>query len=138
MLYNPQFFEELSDNHRSGVLMHEFYHLVFEHVTGRLPSEGMSKIWNVATDLSINSHLIGKLPDKALIPGKGHFEDFKPGRTAEQYLELLKQKQQEQEESGEGQPTGGEGDETLEDKCGWNAGEDREVGKTASEREKER
>ena len=138
MLYNPEFFEELSDNHRTGVLMHEFYHLVFEHVTGRLPSEGMSKIWNVATDLSINSHLIGKLPDKALIPGQGHFEDFKPGLSAEQYLELLKQKQKEQEESGEGQPGEGEGYETLDDHSGWSEGENSQVDNTANEIAKER
>jgi predicted metal-dependent peptidase len=100
MLYNPEFFESLTPEHRTGVLMHEFYHLVFEHVTGRLPAEGMSKIWNVATDLAINSHLIGRLPDKALIPGGKHFEDFPVGKSAEHYLELLKQKQQEQEESG--------------------------------------
>ena len=133
MLYNPEFFENLTPEHRTGVLMHEFYHLVFEHVTGRLPAEGMTKIWNVATDLAINSHLIGRLPDKALIPGGKHFEDFKPGLSAEHYLELLKQKQQEQEESGEGQPGEGEGYETLDDHSGWSDGEDNEVDNTANE-----
>lgn len=133
MLYNPQFFAELSDEHVSGVLMHEFYHLVFEHVTGRLPAEGMSKIWNVATDLAINSHLIGKLPEKALIPGEGHFEDFPVGKTADHYLELLKQKQDENEE-GEGEGEGGEGDwETLDDHSGWG-----EVDNTTKEIAKER
>lgn len=133
MLYNPQFFAELSDEHVSGVLMHEFYHLVFEHVTGRLPAEGMSKIWNVATDLAINSHLIGKLPEKALIPGEGHFEDFPVGKTADHYLELLKQKADENEE-GEGEGEGGEGDwETLDDHSGWG-----EVDNTTKEIAKER
>ena len=55
MLYNPQFFEDMADKERLGVLKHEFYHIIFEHVTGRLPPEGMSKMWNVATDLAINS-----------------------------------------------------------------------------------
>jgi predicted metal-dependent peptidase len=133
MLYNPEFFAELPDEHISGVLMHEFYHLVFEHVTGRLPAEGMSKIWNVATDLSINSHLIGKLPEKALIPGGKHFEDFPVGLSAEQYLELLKQKAEENEE-GEGEGEGGEGDwETLDDHSGWG-----EVDNTTKEIAKER
>ena len=86
MLYNPQFFEGISDDHKQGVLMHEFYHLVFEHVTGRLPAEGMSKIWNQATDLAINSHLIGKLPKGALIPGEGYFEEFPVGKSADHYL----------------------------------------------------
>ena len=133
MLYNPEFFAELPDEHISGVLMHEFYHLVFEHVTGRLPAEGMTKIWNVATDLSINSHLIGKLPEKALIPGGKHFEDFPVGLSAEQYLELLKQKAEENEE-GEGEGEGGEGDwETLDDHSGWG-----EVDNTTKEIAKER
>jgi len=33
MMYNSDFFEKLTDEQRSGVLVHEFYHLVFEHVT---------------------------------------------------------------------------------------------------------
>ena len=44
MLYNPQFFEDMTDKERLGVLKHEFYHIIFEHVTGRLPPEGMSQI----------------------------------------------------------------------------------------------
>jgi len=39
MVYNPDFFEPLTDKQRTGVLVHEFYHLIFEHVTGRLPDE---------------------------------------------------------------------------------------------------
>ena len=61
MVYNPEFFESLPDNHIQGVLMHEFYHIIYEHVTGRLPPEGMSIMWNIATDLSINSHISDKL-----------------------------------------------------------------------------
>ena len=34
LLYNPEFMGALSDEHKLGVLMHEFYHLIFEHVTG--------------------------------------------------------------------------------------------------------
>ncbi len=113
MIYNPEFFEKLSDEHRTGVLKHEFYHLVFEHVTGRLPEEGMSKMWNFATDLAINSNLMNELPEGALIPGRGHFEDMAPGLTAEAYFGLLKKKQEEQEEEqGEGQEgEGGEGED---------------------------
>lgn len=116
MVYNPEFFEKLSDEHRAGVLKHEFYHLVFEHVTGRLPEEGMSKMWNFATDLAINSNLIGELPEGALIPGEGHFADMPPGLTAEAYFGLLKKKQQEEggegeegNESGDGEGEGGQG-----------------------------
>ena len=33
LMYNPSFFEGLTDTQKLGVLKHEFYHLVFEHVT---------------------------------------------------------------------------------------------------------
>lgn len=112
MIYNPEFFEKLTDVERAGILKHEFYHLVFEHVTGRLPEEGMTKMWNYATDLAINSHLLNELPEGALIPGEGYFEDMKPGLSAEQYFKLLKDKAEGQdEEQGEGESgQGGEGE----------------------------
>jgi len=105
MVYNPEFFEKLTDIERAGVLKHEFYHLVFEHVTGRLPEEGMTKLWNFATDLAINSNLRGELPEGCLMPGEGHFADMPVGLTAEAYFKLLKDKQEEE---------GGEGDEGNE------------------------
>jgi len=111
MVYNPDFFESLPQDQRMGVLKHEFYHLVFEHVTGRLPSEGMSRLWNIATDLAINSHLENQLPENACFPGKGVFEDFPAGLSAEKYFELLKQKQDEEDKDGEDEGEGeGEGE----------------------------
>ena len=101
MVYNPEFFEKLSDEHRTGVLKHEFYHLVFEHVTGRLPEEGMSKMWNFATDLAINSNLMNELPEGALIPGQGHFADMPVGLSAEAYFKLLKDKQEEEDDDND-------------------------------------
>ena len=83
MLYNPDFFESMTEEQRLGVLMHEFYHIVFEHVTGRLPPEGMSKLWNIATDLAINSHLQGKLPEGCCMPGVKPFEEYPVGKSAE-------------------------------------------------------
>jgi predicted metal-dependent peptidase len=121
MMYNSDFFEKLTDEQRSGVLVHEFYHLVFEHVTGRLPDElegamvkptqkqmGLFKLWNIATDLSINCH-IGKtkLPENCCFPGVGMFEDFAEFETGEFYYEKLKEKLEEEKQKGEG---GGEGE----------------------------
>jgi len=90
MLYNPAFFEGLTDVQRAGVLKHEFYHLIFEHVTGRMPEEvkdnaALAMKWNFATDLAINSHLIGQLPDGCLMPGEGAFVDLPRGKSAEWY-----------------------------------------------------
>ena len=33
MIYNPDFFASLPEEQVKGVLKHEFYHLIFEHVT---------------------------------------------------------------------------------------------------------
>ena len=112
MLYNPEFFAGLTDLQRQGVLIHEFYHLVFEHVTSRKPAGVKPLVWNFATDLSING-LIGrdKLPDGCLFPGEGQFANYPVGLTAERYLEMLKNDEQFQGGEGEGE---GEGEEQGE------------------------
>lgn len=70
--YNPDFFRSMPAKERQGVIIHELYHLVFRHITSRvIADERFFQLWNVATDLSINS-IIGadKLPKFALIPGR--------------------------------------------------------------------
>ena len=149
LYYNPEFMAGLPDDHKLGVLMHEFYHIIFEHVTGRLPPEGMSTMWNVATDLAINSHLIGKLPKEACIPGgEGPFIDYPVGKASEWYFDKLKNDEQFKKDpkdgegqSGEGDPNGGGGSGPLEEQVfdnhdGWSeAGED--VKQMARERMKQ-
>ncbi len=118
MIYNPEFMGDLSSTHLQGVLMHEFYHIIFEHVTGRLPPEGMNIMWNIATDLAINSHIADKLPEQACIPGQGRFEEYETGLSAEQYYNQLKKDEQFQPKEGEGE--GGEGQpNSLDDHSGW-------------------
>jgi predicted metal-dependent peptidase len=109
MYYNPEFMNELHEANPTfvkGVLLHEFYHIVLLHVTSRIPGERMTKKWNVATDLAINSELSNfendfespsgyvvqssMLPmDKALIPSVGPFAKYPPHLSAEEYMELL-------------------------------------------------
>jgi predicted metal-dependent peptidase len=132
MLYNPDFFESLTDKQKLGVLKHEFYHLIFQHVTERLPEDGMSKIWNVATDLAINSHLIGELPENGCIPSQKDtpFENYPVGLSAEAYLKMLKEDKQFQKKDGEdgedgeggGSADGGSGEsmpDTMDDHGDW-------------------
>mgnify|MGYP006406180919 FL=1 len=88
MIYNPEFFEGLSDAARRDVIKHELYHLIFEHLTGRLPDGENSRLWNFATDLAINSHL-NNLPENCLKPGQGKFKDLPPGKASEWYLDTL-------------------------------------------------
>ena len=114
MLYNPEFFNKLDDAARKDVLKHEFYHLVFEHVTSRKPEGVKPLTWNFATDLAINSHL-DNLPEGCLKPGQGPFVEFNSGLSAEAYLSLLQKKQDKQDkqdkqgdksDSGEGSGEG--------------------------------
>jgi len=144
MLYNPDFMQRMIEECENakgnednpyrwvrGILMHEFYHLIYGHVTTRLPEEGMSKLWNVATDLAINSHIADDLPPIACIPGHGPFEEFETALSADAYYKLLQKKQEEKEQEGEdGEGEGeesegssssaGAGDmDSMDDHSGW-------------------
>jgi len=123
LLYNPEFMGQLKDEHKLGVLMHEFYHIIFEHVTGRKPADGLKRIDNIAMDLAINGlpEMKGKLPCEAdpgpmmpggepmkgCLPGEGPFAELPAGKTYEWYLEALKDMADQQGEGDEGE--GGEG-----------------------------
>ena len=126
LLYNPKFFAQLSDDHKLGILMHEFYHIIFEHITKRKPEDGIRRIDNIAMDLAINGlpEMQGKLPCekdpgpmmpsgeplKGCLPGEGPFEDLPAGKSYEWYLQALEKKQEEHEEQQQ-QGQGGEGQE---------------------------
>ncbi len=137
MIYNPEFMGKLTDRQKLGVLMHEFYHIIFEHVTTRLPPEGMNMMWNVATDLAINSHIADMLPEGGCIPEKEGtpFEKYPSGLSAEAYYQMLKEDEQfKKPEDGDGDGQGGQGkpsdgsggsgsgnlsDHVLDDHSGW-------------------
>jgi predicted metal-dependent peptidase len=80
MMWNPTFFTRIAPdahvgrNHRKkiqGVLMHEFWHLILQHVGSRLPGIEHKVLWNWGADLAINCMLpIDKLPDGLLCPGR--------------------------------------------------------------------
>jgi predicted metal-dependent peptidase len=140
MMYNPEFFDSLGkgDLERQqveilGVLKHEFYHLLFEHVTGRLPEDGMNRDWNIATDLAINSFIADELPDFAVVPGRSYtdqktgqtnnmFADMESFLSAEQYYKIIKEKKEQEQEKngGKGQPQSGDGmPDSLDSHDGW-------------------
>ena len=165
MVYNPDFFEPLTDKQRTGVLVHEFYHLIFEHVTGRLPDElaGVMqrqptpaeaqkfKLWNIAADLSINYHIgADNLPENCCIPGGQQFEDMPGDKPAEWYFDKLIQKMEEQDEQqGEGEPGDGDGEGQgqafdpdaagqFDDHAEWGQGQANEQAQEALDIAKER
>jgi len=108
MLYNPKFFADMTDECRKDILKHEFYHIVFQHVTGgrflsfRDMDASERKLHNIAMDLAINGHL-PNLPETACYPGRAPFEHLEPLKTAEHYLRELRKMQKE------GPPPGGGG-----------------------------
>ena len=118
MVYNPQFFDGLTDEQRKGVLIHEFYHLVFDHVGGRRPDGVNHMAWNIATDLAINSLIteqgsrLDRLPEGCCVPGGKQFEEYPHSLSSEKYLEMLKNDPDKQGdgENQDGEPSGEEGD----------------------------
>lgn len=77
MKYNEEFFKELPWIQKIGVMKHEFYHIVLNHLCvpgedGIRFSKDCDRKWmNVAMDLAINSMLkYEELPKIALYPGK--------------------------------------------------------------------
>ena len=159
MAYNPDFFEGLPDNQKAGVLKHEFYHLIFDHVTTRKPEGVPHSKWNIAADLAINSHLVGELPEQCCMPGEGPFADLPLGQSAEWYLANLPEDdesegQQGDGEGGEGEPSDGDGDDSggqdnnndngngpssskpgnFDDHSGWDEAASSEANQMAKER----
>ena len=127
LVWNPEFFEGLTESQRTGVLIHEFYHLVMEHILTRLPDElegamsnptqkqaSLFQLFNIAADLSINP-LIGRdrLPKNCCFPGEGMFANFPMNDTMENYYERLKKEVEKQKNKSEGGDSeseeGGEG-----------------------------
>ena len=161
MVYNPKFFAPLSEAAQKDILKHEFYHIVFQHVTGgrflsfRDMAPNERKIHNIAMDLAINGHL-PNLPEGACFPGKGPFAHLEPYKSAEHYLRELRKMQKEGEGGdgkgegpGEGQPGEGgtpgngqgngnplDGMDSFDDHSGWDE-VDEQTKQIAEERVKE-
>lgn len=74
MYYNEDFFKELNWMQKQGLLIHEFLHLIFNHVTSRIKHDKNGKIdkaWFLAADFAINSLIQeNRLPPGGLMPGK--------------------------------------------------------------------
>lgn len=153
LMYNPKFMGALKEEHVKGVLMHEFYHLIFEHVTTRKPADGIRMIDNIAMDLSINGirEMKGKIPCesspgpimegynepmKGVLPGEGKFKDLPPDQTYEWYLEQLKKMQEEAKQKGEPDPFGEEDQFDSHDGFGEGGGNEA-ANEIAKERLKE-
>ena len=74
LYWNPEFVARLSEKHFFGLLKHECYHLIYQHVVAR--KQEPHTLWNIATDLAINSMISPEyLPEGGLVPGQAFKND---------------------------------------------------------------
>tara|TARA_B100000700_G_C14962820_1_gene817388 strand:+ start:118 stop:1389 length:1272 start_codon:yes stop_codon:yes gene_type:complete len=88
LYWNPEFVSKLSKKHFFGLMKHECYHLIYQHVLSR--KQDPHTLWNIATDLAINS-LIDEsyLPEGGLIPGKA-FKNNSESKVSKEVEERYK------------------------------------------------
>jgi predicted metal-dependent peptidase len=144
---NPEAFGSLPMSIRVGVLLHECYHILHDHI-GRSKSvaKQFNKALNIAADRAINEHLHtisknGKLtatiPDKARFKKDGKWQEMQPvtkhnfqttyagktikdNETMEYYYKFLKQNAKK----GEGGESDFGGDmDTIDDHGTWEEGD---------------
>jgi predicted metal-dependent peptidase len=92
---NPEFYIELKEDHRYGLIKHELLHIAFGHlITRDLYSD--KKLFNIAADLEINQYILeSKLPEGGLLLSS--FPELNLPRKAgtDKYYELLQQAQED-------------------------------------------
>jgi predicted metal-dependent peptidase len=90
LAYHPEFVLGLSREELQGVLAHEVMHNALQHHCRRGPRQ--PRRWNVACDLAVNPLLLHagfQLPAGRLVPGEGPYHALAPGKSAEEYYDLL-------------------------------------------------
>jgi predicted metal-dependent peptidase len=104
-VYNPRFFASLDRDGRLDVIRHECAHIFLDHCTTRSVAPEFHKMWNIATDLAINSYL-DYLPEFACKPGVGPFAEWPAYKAADWYFNKLKSegppKPEQDDDEGQG------------------------------------
>ena len=126
--YNPGFMNSLTPREATGVMKHEFYHLILGHVTNRFSKDRQEnmKMWNIAADLAINSYLQNELPQIACVPGRDKFVDVPPFQSAEWYYDFLQQNEDDFKDILDST-------DTLDDHGNWGDAEDSDGASSAAE-----
>ena len=88
---NPEFFTELSEDHRYGLIKHEILHISFGHLVMRdLYSD--KKLFNIAADLEINQYIKShNLPEGGLLLSSFPELDLPERAGTKTYYDLLQQ-----------------------------------------------
>jgi len=92
---NPEFYNELSEDHRFGLIKHELLHIAFGHLLLRdLYSD--HKLFNIAADLEINQYIKeSKLPTGGLLLSSFPELNLPIKAGTKKYYELLEQAQKD-------------------------------------------
>lgn len=141
MFWNPIFFKNVLKREQvRGVLKHELYHIILEHVTRR--RQAPATLWNAATDCAINSLIPrDELPDFCLLPGELYtppdpppgwqpglisrlIKEMPRGKSSEWYMSYLLQHPEVQDamERARGRAQKGEGDDAGSGQPGQGTG----------------
>ena len=92
---NPQFYFELTEDHRYGLIKHELLHIAFGHLLTR-DLYGDKKLFNIAADLEINQYInSSKLPEGGLLLSSFPELDLPIKAGTDKYYELLQQARQD-------------------------------------------
>lgn len=92
---NPEFYIELKEDHRYGLIKHELLHIAFGHLITR-DLYANKKLFNIAADLEINQYILeSKLPEGGLLLSS--FPELNLPRKAgtDKYYELLEKAQED-------------------------------------------
>ena len=148
LYYNLDFVNSLTDAEVRYVLKHETLHVALHHITTRLSEDPKErKLWNIAADLAVNSLITEtsqcsmpkrkdpKTGEETIIGVLPSTYGFPEKLSMEQYVQLIRDKQDKNEEGegeggqgegGEGQGNGqAKGGEGFDDHSGW---EESEIG----------
>jgi predicted metal-dependent peptidase len=97
---NPEFWENLSDNHKLGLLKHELLHIAFNHL-GIFFKFSDRKLANVAMDMEINQYILPEyLPEGGI--DINNYEDLNLDRKAgcRYYYDKLRQLKDKKDKDG--------------------------------------
>ena len=102
--FDPDFLANLSDDDKLFIIAHELMHIKFEHMFRMAGKNGQMRdpeIWNIATDAIINANL--ERDGFKIKEGYVNMPEALNYNAEEFYEKLLKEKRQQNQQSGNGQ-----------------------------------
>lgn len=86
---NEEFLNSMTRRERAFVIAHEMLHIFLEHIGRQTDHNYSGKLWNVATDYCINSHLIELNESRIVMPTFGLYDVRYKSMSADQIYHIL-------------------------------------------------